>query len=143
MTTGKRRTSRKNSLTLLKKSDHRYPQSHGEAKLEAFENTHPDRDYWIEFDCPEFTALCPITGQPDFGRITIRYVPDRLCLESKSLKLYLFAYRNEGAFHEETVNSITDDVVNAIKPREISIKGVFNRRGGIAITVETSYKKLC
>jgi len=93
----------------------------------------------VTFDCPEFTSLCPITGQPDFGHLTIRYIPRRLCLESKSLKLYLFAFRNEGAFHEEVVNRILDDVVRAIRPARAEVTGVFRPRGGIAITVAAAY----
>ena len=126
-------------LTLLGTGATKYPDSPDEARLEAFENSHPSRDYWIEFDCPEFTSLCPITGQPDFGHIRIRYVPDRTCIESKSLKLYLFSYRNRGAFHEEVTNQILDDVVKAIQPRKAEVIGTFNPRGGIAITVETVY----
>ena len=126
-------------LTLLRKGFHDYPTSPDKAKLEAFENAYPQRDYWIEFDCPEFTALCPVTGQPDFGHITIRYVPDKRCLESKSLKLYLFSFRNHGTFHESAVNRILDDLVEAIAPRQARVIGRFNPRGGIAIAVETAY----
>jgi len=126
-------------LTLLTRRDTPVPTSPDRAKLEAFANTHPERDYWIEFDCPEFTALCPVTSQPDFGHITIRYVPDTLCLESKSLKLYLFSFRNHGTFHEAAVNRILDDLVKAVKPRRAVVKGVFRPRGGIAITVEAEY----
>lgn len=131
--------SRLDGLTLLKKSQTRPAASPDDARLESFENTHPKRRYWITFDCPEFTALCPVTGQPDFGRITIRYVPGRKCLESKSLKLYLFSYRNFGTFHEEAVNRILDDVVKAIRPRQAVVRGEFNARGGIAINVEAAY----
>jgi 7-cyano-7-deazaguanine reductase len=123
-------------LTLLGKGATDYPDSPDKAVLEAFANEHPDRDYWITFDCPEFTALCPITGQPDFGHITIRYIPDKQCLESKSLKLYLFSFRNHGTFHEAVVNRILDDIVTAIHPRQIKVTGEFRPRGGIAITVE-------
>ena len=126
-------------ITLLKEGERNYPDSPEKANLEAFENTYSDRDYWIEFDCPEFTALCPITGQPDFGHITIRYIADKLCVESKSLKLYLFSFRNEGTFHEEVVNRILDDIVKAVNPRRAVVKGIFRPRGGIAITVEASY----
>jgi len=126
-------------LTVLGSRPTEYPDAPDKARLEAFENSHPGRDYWIAFDCPEFTSLCPITGQPDFGHITIRYVPDRLCLESKSLKLYLFAYRNHGAFHEEVTNRILDDVVAAIAPRRAIVQGVFNPRGGIGITVRARH----
>ena len=126
-------------LSLLGQGHTVYPTSPDEAKLESFPNTHPDRDYVIEFDCPEFTALCPITGQPDFGHIRIRYVADKRCLESKSLKLYLFAFRNAGAFHEEVVNRILDDLVKSISPRRASVVGEFNARGGIALTVKANY----
>lgn len=126
-------------LTLLKTSETACPASPEEARLETFKNTHPQRDYWIEFHCPEFTSICPVTGQPDFGHITIRYIADQRCLESKSLKLYLFAYRNHGAFHEEVVNRILDDLVQAVQPRRAVVRGRFNPRGGIAINVETVY----
>ncbi len=125
-------------LTLLKKSRTVVADSPDRARLEAFRNTHPGRDYWIEFDCPEFTALCPITGQPDFGHITIRYVADRLCVESKSLKLYLYSFRNHGSFHEEVVNRILDDLVRTIHPRRAIVRGQFRPRGGIAITIEAA-----
>ena len=115
-----------------------YPAEPDAGILEAFENSHPDRDYWVHFDCPEFTCLCPITGQPDFGHITVRYVPNRLCVESKSLKLYLVAFRNHGAFHESVTNRILDDLVAKLAPRRMVVRGEFNRRGGIAITVEAS-----
>ncbi|MDD4872459.1 MAG: preQ(1) synthase [Kiritimatiellae bacterium] len=128
-----------NGLTLLKRSVQSYPDSPEKAQLEAFENIYRARNYWIHFNCPEFTALCPITGQPDFGKITISYIPAKLCLESKSLKLYLFSFRNHGTFHEEAVNRILDDVVKAIKPRKAVVKGEFNTRGGISITVEAIY----
>ncbi len=131
--------SPREELSLLGKGHTDYPSSPDRAKLEAFSNTHPDRDYIIEFDCPEFTALCPITGQPDFGRIRIEYVADQSCLESKSLKLYLFSFRNEGAFHEEVVNRILDDMVKAIAPRRATVIGEFNARGGIALTVKATF----
>ena len=110
-------------------------------KLEAFPNTHPGRDYRVVLETAEFTSLCPVTGQPDFGTITISYVPDRLVLESKSLKLYLWSYRQEGHFHEEVVNRILDDVVRAVKPRNCEVKGVFNVRGGISISVTANYPR--
>jgi 7-cyano-7-deazaguanine reductase len=129
----------RDGLTLLGQSQTEYPTSPDNAALEAFENLYSDRDYWVEFDCPEFTALCPMTGQPDFGHITLRYIPDTLCVESKSLKLYLFSFRNHGTFHEEVVNRILEDVVKTIQPRVATVKGVFNPRGGIAIIAEASY----
>ncbi len=128
-------------LTHLKGGHADYPDEPGRGILEAFENAAGDRDYWVTFDCPEFTALCPITGQPDFGHLTIRYIPDRLCLESKSLKLYLFSFRNHGAFHEEVVNRVLDDVAATIRPRRLQVRGVFNPRGGIALTVEVEFPK--
>lgn len=108
-------------------------------ELETFENPKPDRDYVIEFDCPEFTCVCPRTGQPDFALITIRYVPDRLCVELKSLKLYLWSFRDEGHFHEAVINRILDDLVAVIRPREMRIEGDFNIRGGIHTTVTAQY----
>jgi len=135
----KQSTGPRNGLTFLRRHESDYPESPDQAKLEAFENDHSDRDYWITFDCPEFTSQCPITGQPDFGHIAIRYIPDKLCLESKSLKLYLFSFRNHGAFHEEVVNRVLDDIVKAIRPRKIIVKGEFNPRGGISISVEVTH----
>jgi 7-cyano-7-deazaguanine reductase len=122
-------------LTILGKSKTVYPDSPEKAVLESFPNPKPGRHYWITLDCPEFTALCPITGQPDFGHVTIEYIPHKRCVESKSLKLYLFSFRNHGAFHEAVTNRILDDLVKAVKPRKARVTGVFNRRGGIAITV--------
>ena len=142
MASGRNKTaSRKkhDGLTLLRKNESDYPASPDEARLEAFENPSRKRDYWINFDCPEFTSLCPVTGQPDFGHITMRYVPDKLCLESKSLKLYLFSFRNYGSFHEEVVNRVLDDIVRTVKPRKAVVKGEFNPRGGISITIEATY----
>jgi 7-cyano-7-deazaguanine reductase len=127
------------ALTLLGQSHTKVPDSPDQAVLEAFPNPNPGRAYWITLDCPEFTALCPITGQPDFGHLAIRYIPGKWCVESKALKIYLFSYRNTGAFHEAVVNRIMDDLVRAIKPRKMVVTGNFNRRGGIAITVEASY----
>lgn len=126
-------------ITLLRESESKYPDSPEEANLEIFENTHINRDYWITFDCPEFTSRCPITNQPDFGKIIIRYVPGKYCIESKSLKLYLFSYRNFGTFHEEVVNRILDDLVSACQPKKAIVFGDFNPRGGIAIKVESEY----
>src|SRR5882724_2985977 len=108
-------------------------------KLETFSNPKPDRPYEIAFDCPEFTCVCPMTGQPDFATIRIRYVPDRLCVELKSLKLYLWSYRDEGAFHEAVTNRILDDLVAAIAPREATVVGDFNVRGGIHTVVTAKH----
>ena len=103
------------------------------ALLESFANSHPDEPWVVGLECTEFTSLCPMTGQPDFGRIGIHYIPDRLCVESKSLKLYLGAYRNEGSFHEDCVNRIASDLQARIGPRFLRVFGDFNARGGIAI----------
>jgi len=127
-------------LTLLKQGERNYPQRPQDATLETFGNRFADRDYWITFDCPEFTALCPVTSQPDFGHITIRYVADQTCIESKSLKLYLYSFRNTNTFHEESVNRIHDDIIAACKPRKLVVTGQFRPRGGIAIHVEVSYE---
>ncbi|MCC6333893.1 MAG: NADPH-dependent 7-cyano-7-deazaguanine reductase QueF [Myxococcales bacterium] len=109
--------------------------------LESFDNPAPDRDYEIEFDCPEFTCLCPLTGQPDFAHFKIRYVPDKKCVELKSLKLYLWSYRNEGAFHERVTNTICDDLVKACAPRKLTVHGHWFIRGGIATDVTVTYDK--
>jgi 7-cyano-7-deazaguanine reductase len=107
--------------------------------LESFPNPNPERDYLIRFNCPEFTCLCPKTGQPDFATIHIEYVPDALCVELKSLKLYLWSYRDEGAFHEAVTNRILDDLVAAVRPRRARIEGAFNVRGGITTTIVATY----
>ncbi|HEY4187418.1 MAG TPA: preQ(1) synthase [Polyangia bacterium] len=109
--------------------------------LETFPNPAPERDYVIRFDCPEFTCLCPKTGQPDFARIQIEYVPDQLCVELKSWKLYLWSYRDEGAFHEAVTNRILDDLVAAIAPRKLRVEGAFNVRGGISTTIVATHEK--
>ena len=101
--------------------------------LETFENKHPDNDYWVRFNCPEFTSLCPITGQPDFAEIRISYLPDRRMVESKSLKLYLFSFRNHGDFHEDCVNIIMKDLIRLMDPKYIEVTGLFTPRGGISI----------
>ncbi len=128
-----------NTLTLLSASERNYPTSPEEARLETFTNLYADRDYLIEFDCPEYTSLCPVTGQPDFGHIIIRYVPDDKCIESKSLKLYLYSFRNSSTFHEESVNTILDAIVKACSPRRAEVIGRFRPRGGISINVKASY----
>jgi 7-cyano-7-deazaguanine reductase len=103
--------------------------------LETFDNPRPERDYEIVIRCPEFTSVCPKTGLPDFGTITIRYVPDRSCVELKSLKLYLVEYRNRGIFYEAAVNAILDDLVKACRPRRMEVEGAFTARGGVTTTV--------
>ena len=107
--------------------------------LETFINKHPDNDYMVTFSCPEFTSLCPITGQPDFAKIMIHYIPDKRMVESKSLKLYLFSFRNRGDFHEDCVNIIMKDLVKLMDPKYIEVKGIFTPRGGISIYPFASY----
>ena len=111
------------------------------SKLETFPNQHPGRQYEISIECPEFTAVCPKTGQPDFGTIRITYIPDKKIIELKSLKLYIFAYRDQGVFHEHVTNTILDDIVAACKPIRCEVIGDFNRRGGIKTVVRTTYEK--
>lgn len=111
------------------------------SKLETFINKVKNKDYTIDITCPEFTSLCPKTGQPDFAVIKISYVPDKLCVELKSFKLYMFSYRNIGEFHEHVTNKILDDFVKACKPKYASITGDFNIRGGIKTVVQAEYKK--
>ena len=111
-------------------------------RLETFPNPHPERDYEINMEAPEFTCVCPRTGQPDFATIRIRYIPDQLCVELKSLKLYLWSYRDEGAFHEAVINRILDDFLEACRPRKITVVGDFNIRGGIHTTITASYPSL-
>ncbi|MGC8605635.1 MAG: preQ(1) synthase [Desulfomonilaceae bacterium] len=128
-------------LTILKSSKQVYPAGPGQANLETFPNRYPDRDYIIRFNCQEFTSVCPITGQPDFAQITITYVPNAKCIESKSLKLYLFSYRHAGMFHEEITNRILDDVVSACSPRWAQVLGIMNARGGIGIRVLAEFSE--
>jgi len=108
--------------------------------LETFDNPSPKRDYLIEFVFPEFTSLCPVTGQPDFATITITYVPGRLCVEMKSLKLYFLAYRSKGIFYEGVVNTILDDLVAVLRPRKMTVVGQFVVRGGTAAKVTAQYQ---
>ena len=109
--------------------------------LDTFPNPKPERDYEIRFECPEFTCVCPKTGQPDFATIRIRYVPDQTCVELKSLKLYLWSYRDEGAFHEAVTNKILDDLVAATSPRKMTVEGDFWVRGGIGTVVVATHEK--
>jgi 7-cyano-7-deazaguanine reductase len=125
-------------LTLLGKSQAKLPASPSKARLETFPNP-SQRDYRIRFETADFTSLCPVTGQMDFATITIDYVPNELCVESKSLKFYLAAYRNERAFNEAVTNRILDDFVRACKPREANVTAEFSARGGIALTVRASF----
>jgi 7-cyano-7-deazaguanine reductase len=108
--------------------------------LETFENQYPNRDYTIQIVCPEFTSVCPKTGQPDFGTLTITYVPDRRCVELKSLKFYLQRFRNEGIFYENVTNRILDDLVAVLQPRRMTLVAAFTPRGGITTTVTASFQ---
>ena len=123
--------------TLGKKTDYRM--DYAPEVLETFQNRHPDHDYWVQFNCPEFTSLCPITGQPDFAEIKILYIPGERMVESKSLKLYLFSFRNHGDFHEDCVNTIMNDLVRLMSPKYIEVVGLFTPRGGISIYPYANY----
>jgi 7-cyano-7-deazaguanine reductase len=128
-------------LKLLGRSESRTPEKPSAEILETFENRFPQRDYLIRFDSADFTSLCPITGQPDFATLRIEYVADRLCIETKSLKFYLAAYRNSASFNEEVTNRILDDLVAACQPRRMTVHGEFASRGGISVTVIASYEE--
>jgi 7-cyano-7-deazaguanine reductase len=127
-------------LTLLGKTTE-YKQDYAPEVLETFLNKHPENDYWVRFHCPEFTSLCPITGQPDFATILIDYIPGMQMVESKSLKLYLFSFRNHGAFHEDCVNRILKDLVALMDPKYLEVTGIFTPRGGISIHPYSNYGK--
>ena len=116
-----------------------YPFEYTPQVLEAFSNQHPEYDYWVRFNCPEFTTVCPITGQPDFAEIRISYIPDAKMVESKSLKLYLGGFRNHGGFHEDTVNTIMKDLIALMDPKYIEVTGFFTPRGGISIYPYANY----
>ena len=116
-----------------------YPDHPDKASLDTFANPAPGRNYLISLDCPEFTTLCPITGQPDFAHIVINYIPNAKCVESKALKLYLFSFRNIGSFHEAVTNKILDDLVKATAPKWMEVIGNFNMRGGIGIKVHGTH----
>ena len=126
-------------ISLLGSQQTNYPSTYAPEVLEVFENKHPENDYMVTFKCPEFTSLCPLTGQPDFADIYINYIPDRKMVESKSLKLYLFSFRNNGDFHEDCVNIIMKDLISLMSPRYIEVKGVFTPRGGISIHPFANY----
>ena len=141
-------------LTLLGNKNVKYDTDYNPDLLETFENKHPENDYWVKFNCPEFTSLCPITGQPDFANIIITYVPARRMVESKSLKLYLFSFRNHGDFHEDCVNKIMKDLIHEdcvnkimkdliklMDPKYIEVRGRFLPRGGISIDPWCNYGK--
>ena len=120
-------------ITHLGSNHTEYPNDYNPALLETFENKHPENEYVVTLDCPEFTTLCPKTGQPDFGHIVISYIPRHKMVESKSLKLYLFSFRNHGDFHEDVVNIIMKDLQKLMDPKYIEVKGYFMPRGGISI----------
>ena len=129
------------NLDNLKQLGHRsdIPSDYSPEVLETFENSHPERDYWVQLNCTEFTTLCPITGQPDFAELKILYIPDRRMVESKSLKLYLFSFRNHGDFHEDCVNIIMKDLIKLMDPKYIEVTGLFLPRGGISIYPFANY----
>lgn len=127
---------------LLGKSSFKIPQSPEEAVLETFMNEFIGRNYQISFDCLDFTSLCPITGQPDYARIKIKYIPDKSCIETKSLKYYLQSFRNQKAFNEKVINTILQDLVTACKPKWMKVKGKFAARGGIQLTTIAEYPDL-
>ena len=126
-------------LTLLGRSESRLPASPDEAVLETFGNCRPGRHYWITLDAPEFSSLCPVTGQPDSARLEIRYIPGERCVETKSLKFYLASFRNQPAFNEEIINRILDDLVAALEPLELVVRGEFSPRGGVQLTCEARH----
>lgn len=130
-----------NGITLLGNQGTKYSMDYNPSVLEVFDNKHPGNDYFVKFNCPEFTSLCPITGQPDFATITISYVPDLKMVESKSLKLYLFSFRNHGDFHEDCINIIMKDLINRMDPEYIEVWGKFSPRGGISIDPYCNYGK--
>ncbi|MGP4077824.1 preQ(1) synthase [Halobacillus sp. K22] len=129
------------NLSLLGNQGTTYSFEYDPEVLETFENQHPNRDYFVKFNCPEFTTLCPKTGQPDFATVYISYIPDRLMVESKSLKLYLFSFRNHGDFHEDSMNTIMNDLIQLMDPRYIEVWGKFTPRGGISIDPYCNYGK--
>lgn len=120
-------------VTLLGNQKTKYEKDYNPNVLETFVNKHPEREYLVTFNCPEFTSLCPKTGQPDFAKIVINYIPNERMVESKSLKLYLFSFRNHGDFHEDCVNIIKNDLVKLMQPKYMEVIGIFYPRGGISI----------
>ena len=131
----------KEGLTRLGTHTVNYPTDYAPEMLERFSNKHPDNDYFVKFNCPEFTSLCPITGQPDFATVYISYVPDQYLVESKSLKLYLFSFRNHGDFHEDCINIIMKDLIRLMEPKYIEVWGKFLPRGGLSIDPYCNYGK--
>lgn len=134
-----RNTNELEGVTLLGNQNTKYEQDYNPAVLETFINKHQESDYLVTFNCPEFTSLCPKTGQPDFAKIIINYIPAERMVESKSLKLYLFSFRNHGDFHEDCVNIIKNDLVKLMQPKYLEVIGIFNPRGGISIYPFASY----
>ena len=126
-------------VTLLGATGTRYADTYSPGVLETFNNKHPENEYLVTLNCPEFTSLCPKTGQPDFAKIVIRYIPREDMVESKSLKLYLFSFRNQGDFHEDCVNIIMKDLIKLMNPRYIEVTGIFTPRGGISIYPFANY----
>ncbi|MGZ4107502.1 MAG: preQ(1) synthase [Tumebacillaceae bacterium] len=139
MSDGRNEKDLKEDLTLLGHAVNKYVFDYDPAVLETFINKHPDRDYFVKFNTPEFTSLCPITGQPDFASIYISYIPEERMVESKSLKLYLFSFRNHGEFHEDCINKIAKDLIALMDPRYLEVWGKFTPRGGISIDPYTNY----
>ncbi len=131
----------KENLTKLGSANTVYKTEYDPSILESFSNKHPENDYFVKFNCPEFTSLCPITGQPDFANIVISYVPDEKLVESKSLKLYMFSFRNHGDFHEDVVNIIMKDLIRLLDPKYIEVWGQFLPRGGLSIDPYCNYGK--
>lgn len=133
---------RDKETTKLKKLSNKkteYIYEYDASQLECFDNQHPGNDYFVDIDCPEFTCLCPITGQPDFGHLRITYIPDKKIVESKSLKLYLFSFRSHGDFHEDVVNVVMKDLIALLDPKYIEVQGLFNPRGGISLRPFCNY----
>jgi len=133
------RNKEQEDISLLGNKKVKYHYDYCPEILETFQNKHPENDYWVKFNCPEFTALCPITGQPDYATIYISYVPNEKMVESKSLKLYLVSFRNHGDFHEDVVNVIMKDLVKLMEPKYIEVWGKFLPRGGISIDPYANY----
>ena len=129
-------------VSLLGRSEARLPSKPDRKILETFPNRNKSRDFWITLDCPEFTSLCPVTGQPDFALLEIRYIADAVCVETKALKFYLASFRGTPSFGEDVINRILDDLVTVLKPRAMQIEAQFAPRGGISLTVEVAYPEL-
>ena len=134
-----RKSKELEGITLLGNQGTKYDYDYNSEVLETFDNKHPDNDYFVKFNCPEFTSLCPITGQPDFATIYISYIPNKKMVESKSLKLYLFSFRNHGDFHEDCMNIIMKDLIKLMDPKYIEVWGKFTPRGGISIDPYCNY----